>query len=444
MTVCTCNAQRAGFVINPDQAAVVAFFGDSLMHQDGYVQWVEALYNLRFPGNRLTFLNKGIGGDTAHGMLRRFESELVNDPCTPNADYVVMTCGYNDLFWVKEEQREEFYGRYYTSVAALIDTCRAHGMTPILLGFVNYDDYEGVNYQHTPVNTYLAQNLKGLNDRLREIAREKNAAFLDTFTIINGYAAAARAENDQLGAVYTQPDRVHQTNEGRLLKAAVSLAELGVDPTVASVELAKEGCRAVNCEISHVELDGDRAAYTYAPHALPIPYTEQYKTVEQVFHTDLTGLFNKETVTVKGLKHGRYALAFDGTTVGEYTAEELALGVNIALCPDNPSQKNAMQVYDAMKRVKEQSFRYVACVRFSLMNAHISLDDTEAVTAFVEKQLADVKPDVPLTYNQQVFLYYRENVLREKTLFQELLQAKQQEKDVARLGRHAVTVTPLA
>ena len=80
---------------------MVVVAGDSLVHIDGLVQNLEMLYNTRYPENQITFINKGVGGDTSDGLLSRFDWDVLNDPITGNPDVVIIaSMGYNESFWV--------------------------------------------------------------------------------------------------------------------------------------------------------------------------------------------------------------------------------------------------------------------------------------------------------------------------------------------------------
>ena len=51
------------------------FIGDSITHQCLYTQYVEDYFYTRYPGKRIHFRNAGVGGDTAHQVLVRFDNE---------------------------------------------------------------------------------------------------------------------------------------------------------------------------------------------------------------------------------------------------------------------------------------------------------------------------------------------------------------------------------
>src|SRR5438045_4051571 len=70
----------------------VAFFGDSITHQDLYTTFV-ATYYLNFkPELNLSFLNAGVGGNKLADAIARVDRDLV--PFNPTA--IVIFFGMND------------------------------------------------------------------------------------------------------------------------------------------------------------------------------------------------------------------------------------------------------------------------------------------------------------------------------------------------------------
>ena len=93
-----------------------------------------------------------------------------------------------------------------------------------------------------------------------------------------------------------------------------------------------------NVKAPRVDVRKNGIAFTYEPKSLPFPVTPEYKEVENAY--PVTERFNQEILTVERLRPGTYELAFDGEKVGEFTAEELGKGVNIATL-DTPNQRKA-------------------------------------------------------------------------------------------------------
>src|SRR5437868_7124143 len=82
-TTATMTAPRATadfntrFTFRPKTGDRIAFFGDSITHQDLYTTFVAQHYMKVRPGLKLTFKNAGVGGDTLQKGIDRIDRDLV-------------------------------------------------------------------------------------------------------------------------------------------------------------------------------------------------------------------------------------------------------------------------------------------------------------------------------------------------------------------------------
>src|SRR5205809_139311 len=60
----------------------IVFLGDSITAQSQYSAYIELYLTTRFPDWKMTFLNAGIGGDTATGGARRFDTHVLAEKPT--------------------------------------------------------------------------------------------------------------------------------------------------------------------------------------------------------------------------------------------------------------------------------------------------------------------------------------------------------------------------
>src|SRR5215469_5629541 len=73
----------------------IIFLGDSITEQYMYSSDIELYLTTRFPDGGMTFLNAGIGGDTATGGVRRFaEHVLAEKPAALTIDFGMNDGGY--------------------------------------------------------------------------------------------------------------------------------------------------------------------------------------------------------------------------------------------------------------------------------------------------------------------------------------------------------------
>jgi len=102
----------------------VVFIGDSITDcgrraanaplGDGYVSLIVGLLAARYPERKITFINKGIGGDVATGLRERWDDDVLSH----RPDWLSVLVGINDLHRTLRDAPEavppELYRQAYT------------------------------------------------------------------------------------------------------------------------------------------------------------------------------------------------------------------------------------------------------------------------------------------------------------------------------------------
>jgi hypothetical protein len=79
---------------------------------------------------------------------------------------------------------------------------------------------------------------------------------------------------------------------------------------------------------------------------LPLPLDKDFKDIGLAIRSsDFVQALDQEPLKVTGLTAARYVLKIDGEKVGDYTREQLAEGINLAL-ESTPMIKQASRVHD--------------------------------------------------------------------------------------------------
>ena len=144
-------------------AGGIAFFGDSITH---FAKW-----DLLFPG--VATRNLGIGGDRTAHLLERLEPVVAMKP-----DKLFLLIGTNDLnvgFTV-----EETAANLETLIARLrerLPACRIYLQSVM------------------PAKRRLAQRIRALNARYREIAAKHGVPFIDLFPVFDDGTGQLRGEH---------------------------------------------------------------------------------------------------------------------------------------------------------------------------------------------------------------------------------------------------------
>jgi len=195
---------------------------------------------------------------------------------------------------------------------------------------------------------------------LRRLAGRTNLDFADLNTRLVKALQRANA-TDPATALKIVPDRVHPGPSGHLLMAASLLEAWGATPTVTSVEIDAAAVKvkdAVNTTVSGLE-SKDSLNWTQKDEALPMPVARNDAAMTlAVESSDFREKFNQETLRVTGLNAPAYSLTINGHTVGKFTAEALAMGINLADF-DTPMMQQAAQVHTlTLKRAEVHNFRW--------------------------------------------------------------------------------------
>ncbi len=343
------NAQTLKPFKNGDK---IAFVGNSITEAGYYGSNVWLYYMTRFPEQRITVLNTGIGGDVVGQMNARFEDDVL--PKKPNV--VVLTFGMNDTGYMEYNQAgaEEFakkkveksYNDYLLLEAKLK---KQPSITPVIMSSSPYDE------TMKNKNNYYKDKSKAMEQIVafqQEAAKKNGWAYVDLFhpmTEINLREQKAKPE-----FTITGPDRIHPGRGGHLIMAATFLKNQGLaGKPVAKIDIdAKKGTAVVeNAKVEVTKKSDAGVSFNYLANALPFPI-DSVSGVWENPQTQADALavypfieeFNQELLKVKNLKKGNYNLIIDGKKISTFSADTLAKGINMALLSNTPQYEQAAAI----------------------------------------------------------------------------------------------------
>ena len=372
------NQQVAGDKTFQD-GDVVAVVGDSITHDYGYPMQLELFYMTRYPDREVTFYNKGINGQGAKRIYERLDWDIL----TENPNKVVLMYGVNDLwyhYYDTEAGHNVKLQNSYTDTGKLVDDILNKNIEPILVTPTVYDEREIVTdgtAEYVGTNSWLDK----LCVKLKELAVEKDVKLFDVNAVTN--EITHREANKDIQYVITGGDRIHPNPwHGSLIIAYSFLKE----QYVAKVDISSDATvSAYNCDVSDLEVSGNRVSYTYFPKAEPMSQNGGYATALNVL-PELTDTMNNEIVKVDGLDTSKtYMLSLDGVEAGSYTGAEFAEGVNIATLSSNPNLLRANNVYTELikKREAENKLREIA-ITIAYNNGEYSIYSETGYAEFLE------------------------------------------------------------
>jgi lysophospholipase L1-like esterase len=295
----------------------VAIIGDSITEQRLYTEYIETWTVTRFPKWKITFRNVGIGGDTSPGGDKRFERDVVSfKPTAMTVDFGMNDGGYGAF-------NEARYNAYMKGLQSMADKAKA---AHIRVAWITPQPIEPG--EDGPAKNVYNTTLERFSAGVKEIADKNRGLFVDQFhpfLDVLDKARAADAKNHIGGG-----DAVHPGPPGQALMAYNILKGLQFPDFVSGAEIdaeTKQGS-GKNCKVTEVAATEDGGIkFTREDEAIPF-FPEQAESIQK--WTPIREDLNQYMLTVKGIKPGKYEVRLGGKKVADFTAENLAKGVNLA------------------------------------------------------------------------------------------------------------------
>jgi hypothetical protein len=198
----------------------------------------------------------------------------------------------------------------------------------------------------------------------------------------------------------TPNDRIHPDNDGHLVMAYLFLKAQGLaNNVVADISINatnKKTEKAINCAITNVASTNETVSFDYLANSLPYPldtiprgWGNKAKQSQALLLIPFMQEFDKELLTVNGLKDGNYLLTIDNQPITTYTAQQLSTGVNLAEQTNTPQYRQATIVRELNEDrwEMERKTREYAYVQYDLLrDKGLLFADNIAAMDAVEKE----------------------------------------------------------
>lgn len=371
----------------------VCFIGDSITGGGSYHTYILAFYATRFPAERFEPCNCGVSGDSASGVLRRYDWDIA--PHRPSVATVML--GMNDVDrelyvlgksgQVVEKQRHEALKTHVGNMILLTDRLTRSGSSSILITPSIYDQTMKSERNN---NFGVNDALKVCSDSVRQLANAHQYGIVEMHEFMNGVNNAGQAKNPQFSII--GDDRVHPGPVGHLLMAYAFLKAQGMSPTVATISVdatRMTTTSADNCTITNLNSKKDAVGFDCRANALPFPIDDAAKNALNLI--PFVRELNQEIIVVTGLSPGQYELLIDGIKVLQCRDTELRDGVNLAVIPVTPQYKQAQQVLDLLNSragIISSKLRMIAAVRHFLIT-RLADQSPEAQSSAIAEKLAE-------------------------------------------------------
>ena len=321
----------------------VVFYGDSITNQRRYTVFTESYVVTRFPKMRVAFVHSGWGGDrVSGGGGGPVDTRLERDVFAYKPTVMTIMLGMNDGRYRAFDPAifQDFSQGYQHIVQSVKNTLPGIRITAIQPS--PYDDVTRAPGFPGGYNAVLVR----YGQFLKDLARDESLALADLNTPVVAALEKAK-EADPAVAAKLLPDRVHPDFGGHLLMAAALLQAWHAPALVTEVEIdarKKRVLRQDNTDASDLENKGG-LTWTQLDRALPMPLDLKDPVMKLALDSsDFVDALDRQMLRVRGLGEGSYVLSIDGEAVGNFTAKQLAGGVNLALLP-TPMARQAAEVH---------------------------------------------------------------------------------------------------
>ena len=391
------NASVLGNIPAFESGDRVAFVGDSITHNGLYHTNIGLFYATRFPTKSFRHFNCGISGDTAPGVLARFD----RDVATHCPTVATILLGMNDV-------GRELYGVTKTSSndrdaqGAAIEVYRA-AMDELATELVSI----GASLIFITPTIYdqtaklPEENIVGVNDGLKRcaevvcaLAEKYKSPVVDFHSVMDRVNLECQKENPEFTLV--GDDRVHPGEEGHLVMAYEFLRAQGVSSEVSTVEIDATGGKILlegNCKISRSDFNVSESggAFSCREFSLPLPISEaQERVLNWVpFQSEL----NRQMLVLKKLLPADYTLKIDEICIGTFSAEALSAGINLADYSSTPQYKQALVVkaLNDRRHAVATELRAISEVRYKFLSEYNPVPDEDgelkqALATVIEKE----------------------------------------------------------
>lgn len=390
----------------------VCFIGDSITHSGTYHSLVYLYYATRFPQKKVYLYNCGIGGDTAAGVIQRFDWDI--EPYKPTAAAVML--GMNDAGRTdygkaaptaqQTASRNEHVKLYRENMEKLADRLKGLCSKVIFITPSIYDQTAAIE----------ALNNYGVNDALKlfadfnaDLAKAHGGCLVDFHNPMRSINQEYQKSDNTRTIV--GGDRIHPGRVGNFIMAYLFLKSQGMSEYVSkiTVNTNDKKCVTLNCDVKGLEVSDKGVEFECLAASLPFPVPEDAKkALEPV---DFTNSLNKEIIQIEGLGDADYELTADTAVLGTFSVKELAQGVNLAVIEQSPSYRQALKVAELNERRRQIEFdlRTILFVEHKMLNKRIVEPfDMSRLKIELEKLMrARENTSTYDNYRRKVELYYQ-------------------------------------
>jgi lysophospholipase L1-like esterase len=301
----------------------IVFYGDSITEQNFYPAYLETFLASRFPDKKIACFNFGWGGDTARGGTQRFDRDVARVQPT----LVFVNFGMNDGGYKPFQQ--SVYDAYLASQQELADAITQVGAREVLFTTSPIDP------DQRPDGDAYTGMLERMAEGVIALGAAREIPVIDLFHPMHEVQRLAKERQPGFTMI---PDSVHPNPVGHLVMAYYAMRQIEGPRVVGEITVDGERVTATGgAAVTEVarrlggtefSLDLDFLPFYVPPDARP--------GLDLVPLEDQVNRFRLSVEPAAGAATQKWVLSADGATLGSFTAQQLAAGIDLALLDRAP------------------------------------------------------------------------------------------------------------
>lgn len=335
----------------------VLFYGDSITAQHFYTRFTEDIVTTRYPNLKVVFFNGGMGGDRVSGggagpIALRLDRDVF--PLKPTV--VTIMLGMNDGNYKPADAANA--QKYEDGYRAIVQKLKAT-LPGVRIYLIQPSPYDEIT--KPPKAPGYNEVLRGFSEILVRIAKDEHVSLIDANTPIVDELQRAKTI-DPVMAAGILPDAVHPQPIGHWVLASAIAQAWHVTPIVDTVTLNAKSKKAKTerATVTAIATAPDGTiTWNETDEALPLPLDQGDMNTRFLFKISDIAQLDQQTLRVTDLTAPKYTLTIDTLRIGDFTAAELAAGINLA-AQITPMTQQALQVERiGVDRATSDSARFI-------------------------------------------------------------------------------------
>ena len=296
----------------------IVLLGNALIERDQNHGYFETTLVSRFPDRDLSIRNLGWSGDTVFGHARGGFGTTTDgfNKLKQHIDSIKPTVVFVAYGGVESFDGQAGLPHFVNGLNILLDVLAKHTDRIVMIGPNRQEDLGRPLPDPKTHNADLAR----YRDAVREVASKRGYTFIDLYEKLGTDPREHLTDNG-----------IHMTELGGWRLAQVLTAGIGLDSRVWNVKIGVDSQpETIGAKLDELKINSEGAKFRLLDATLPSPNPPKSKRSP----VKAVGSEKERSLTIQGLKKGRYALMIDGKKILVATSADWDRGVSLTEGPE--------------------------------------------------------------------------------------------------------------